>query len=73
MLPLRIQICLYMKVKDVIRLLEKDGWHLIRVKGSHHHFKHPEKENLITVPDHGRNDDLAKGTAHKIMKDAGLK
>ena len=62
-----------MKVKDLISLLEQDGWYLVRQRGSHMHYKHKEKPNLITVPNHGMNKDLAKGTENKILKDAGLK
>ena len=33
-----------MHSKDVIRIIEAEGWELIGTKGSHHHFKHPEKK-----------------------------
>jgi predicted RNA binding protein YcfA (HicA-like mRNA interferase family) len=39
-----------MKSSGVIKRLEGDGWYLARVKGSHHHFKHPTKPGLVTVP-----------------------
>lgn len=35
---------------EIIKRLEGDGWVLARVKGSHHHFKHPTKPGLVTVP-----------------------
>ena len=54
-------------------MLRKDGWELARQRGSHKQFKHPKKKGLVTVPDHGRNVDLAKGTANSILKQAGLK
>jgi predicted RNA binding protein YcfA (HicA-like mRNA interferase family) len=38
-----------MKISDIIRLLEADGWTLKRVTGSHRHFTHPEKPGLVTV------------------------
>ncbi len=57
-----------MKVKQIIKLLEKDGWHLVAQKGSHKQYKHP-----FTIPDHGQNKDLAKGTENSILKQAGLK
>ncbi|HEX3384161.1 MAG TPA: type II toxin-antitoxin system HicA family toxin [Mucilaginibacter sp.] len=44
-----------MKVKDIIKRLESDGWILVRQRGSHKQFKHPEKSDLITLPDHGSN------------------
>jgi predicted RNA binding protein YcfA (HicA-like mRNA interferase family) len=60
-----------MNSHKLIELLEEDGWQLVRVKGSHHHFKHPTKPNLVTVP-HPKKD-LPKGTWNSILKDAGLK
>ena len=35
--------------REVIRLIELDGWFLVRVKGSHHHYKHPEKKGIVTI------------------------
>jgi predicted RNA binding protein YcfA (HicA-like mRNA interferase family) len=61
-----------MKVREVVRMLEEDGWYLARTHGSHHQFKHPTKKGLVTVPGRG-NDDLAPGTLSSILKQAGLK
>jgi predicted RNA binding protein YcfA (HicA-like mRNA interferase family) len=53
-----------MKVRDLIRVLNKDGWYLVRTRGSHHQYKHPIKSGLVTVP--GRfGDDLAIGTLNR--------
>jgi predicted RNA binding protein YcfA (HicA-like mRNA interferase family) len=61
-----------MKVRDVITLLEKDGWFLDRTRGSHRQYKHPTKSGLVTVP--GKpGDDLAAGTLNSVLKQAGLK
>jgi len=61
-----------MKIRDVIKLLEKDGWYLSRTRGSHRQYKHPSKSGLITVA--GKpSDDLAPGTLNSIFKQAGLK
>ncbi len=61
-----------MKVKDVIKLLEGDGWYLVRTKGSHRQFKHPSKPGLVTVS--GKlSVDVPPGTLNSIMKQAGLK
>ena len=38
-----------MKVRDVIKILQDDGWYLDRIKGSHRQFKHPAKPGLVTV------------------------
>ena len=60
-----------MDSKQLIRVLERDGWFLARVKGSHHQFKHPVKLGLVTVkhPD----GDIPKGTINSIKKQAGWK
>jgi len=62
-----------MKVREVIRLIENDGWKLHRQKGSHKIYKHPDKKGIVVVPDHGLNSDLKKGTENSILKQAGLK
>lgn len=56
--------------KDLIKMLEADGWTLARVRGSHHHFRHPVKTGTVTVP-HPKKD-LKKGTLKSILKAAGL-
>jgi predicted RNA binding protein YcfA (HicA-like mRNA interferase family) len=38
-----------MKVKDLIKLIEKDGWYLVRTKGSHRQFHHPNKSGTVTI------------------------
>ena len=61
-----------MKVRDVIQLLEEDGWSAVRQRGSHRQFKHPRKSGLVTIA--GKpGDDLAPGTLNSILKQAGLK
>ena len=61
-----------MKVRAVIRLLERDGWYLARTRGSHRQYKHPEKRGLVTVA--GKpSDEFAPGTLASILKQAGLK
>lgn len=60
-----------MKVREVIKLIEKDGWYLARTRGSYRQFKHPVKSGLVTVP--GKtSDDLAPGTLNSILKQAQL-
>ena len=61
-----------MKVRDVIRMLEEDGWILARTRGSHRQYKHPVKRGLVTVP--GKpGEDLAPGTLNSVLKQAELK
>jgi predicted RNA binding protein YcfA (HicA-like mRNA interferase family) len=63
---------LWMKIRDVIKLLKKDDWYLSRTRGSHRQYKHPSKSGLITIA--GKpSDDLAPGTLNSIFKQAGLK
>lgn len=59
-----------MKSGALKKLVEKDGWHLVRTKGSHHHFKHPRKKGLVTIP-HPKKD-IPIGTVKSILKQAGL-
>ncbi|ALS63683.1 type II toxin-antitoxin system HicA family toxin [Pandoraea apista] len=59
-----------MNSSKIIRMLEDDGWKLARITGSHHHFKHPTKPLLVTVP-HPKKD-LPVGTVKSILKAAGL-
>jgi len=60
------------KVRDVIRQLEDDGWFLVATKGSHRQYKHPYRAGRVTIA--GKpNQDLAPGTYNSILKQAGLK
>jgi predicted RNA binding protein YcfA (HicA-like mRNA interferase family) len=61
------------KVKEIIRLLLDDGWYLAAQKGSHKQYKHLTKKGRVTIPDHGKNKEVAKGTENSILKQAGLK
>ncbi|AMS13845.1 MULTISPECIES: type II toxin-antitoxin system HicA family toxin [Pseudomonas] len=59
-----------MDSRYLIGQIVADGWYLVRVRGSHHHFKHPHKPGLVTVP-HPKKDLLRK-TAISILKQALL-
>lgn len=61
-----------MKVRDVIKLIEKDGWYLVETKGSHRQYKHPTKSGRVTIAGHPA-DDLAPGTLNSVLKQAQLK
>jgi len=61
-----------MKVKEVIKMIEQDGWFMIRVRGSHRQYKHHNKNGVVTIAGH-LNDDLAKGTLNSVFRQAGLK
>jgi predicted RNA binding protein YcfA (HicA-like mRNA interferase family) len=61
-----------MRIRDVIRLIERDGWFLAATRGSHRQYKHPSKPGRVTIA--GKpSDDLASGTLNSVLKQAGLK
>lgn len=60
-----------MKVREAIRLIERDGWHLVSIVGSHRQFKHQSKPGRVTIAGN-LGDDLARGTIRSIMKQAGI-
>lgn len=61
-----------MKVREVIKILEKDGWYKISSNsGSHLQFKHHYKKGKVTVPNH--IGDIKIGTLNSILKQSGLK
>jgi predicted RNA binding protein YcfA (HicA-like mRNA interferase family) len=63
-----------MKYRDVIKMLEDDGWFLERTVGSHMQFRHPSKPGTVTVSAGGKlGRDVPKGTMNSILKQAGLK
>jgi predicted RNA binding protein YcfA (HicA-like mRNA interferase family) len=60
------------KVSEVLRMLNDDGWYLVVTRGSHRQFKHLHKPGRVTVP--GKpSDELAPGTLNSIRKQAGFK
>jgi predicted RNA binding protein YcfA (HicA-like mRNA interferase family) len=60
------------KVRDVIRLIERDGWYLVATRGSHRQYKHASKPGRVTVAGKA-SDDLPPGTLNSILKQSGLK
>ncbi|MDZ7824959.1 MAG: type II toxin-antitoxin system HicA family toxin [Gammaproteobacteria bacterium] len=61
-----------MKVRDVIRVLEDDGWELVRQRGSHRQFRHSSRSGTVTVS--GKlGVDMPPGTLNNVLKQAGLK
>ena len=62
---------LILKVREIIKMIEEDGWYLVVTKGSHRQYKHPEKPGRITIAGHP-GDDLAPGTLHSIYKQAQM-
>jgi predicted RNA binding protein YcfA (HicA-like mRNA interferase family) len=60
------------KVRELIRMIEADGWRQVRQRGSHWQFKHPIKPGLVTIAG-SPADDLAAGTLNSVLKQSGLK
>jgi predicted RNA binding protein YcfA (HicA-like mRNA interferase family) len=61
-----------MKVKELLALLEADGWSQVRQKGSHRQFHHQTKPGTVTVS--GKPSvDVPPGTLNSVLKQAGLK
>ncbi|NMG83414.1 MAG: addiction module toxin, HicA family [Methanosarcinales archaeon] len=58
-----------MKVRDVIKIIELDGWYPVTVKGGHRQYKHPTKTGRVTIAGHPSHD-LAPGTSGSILKQA---
>jgi predicted RNA binding protein YcfA (HicA-like mRNA interferase family) len=61
-----------LKLRDLIRVIESDGWYLAVTKGSHRQYKHPMKPGRVTIAGH-LNDDIAPGTLNSVLKQAKLK
>ncbi len=60
-----------MKVREIIKILEEDGWYLDRTRGSHRQFKHSVKKGTVTV--NGKFSDEARpGTLKNIFKQSGI-
>ena len=57
--------------KALCKVVERRGWELKRVTGSHHIYTKQGSEVILSIPVHG-NRDLPTGTLKSIMKDAGL-
>lgn len=57
--------------RELIRIIEADGWQLVNVSGSHHQYRHPTKPGRVTIP-HPKKD-LPAGTVRGVFHQAGLK
>ena len=59
------------KVREAIRIIERDGWRRVRTRGSHRQYKHPEKPGRVTIAGHPGKD-LDIKTWYSILMQAGL-
>lgn len=60
-----------MRVREAIKIVEDDGWQLVRTRGSHRQYKHPTKSGLVTIPGN-LSKDLPPGLVKSILKQAAL-
>ena len=60
-----------MKVRDLLGLLQRDGWDVDRTRGSHRQLHHPTKPGTVTVSGHP-NDDVHPKTLKSVLRQAGL-
>jgi predicted RNA binding protein YcfA (HicA-like mRNA interferase family) len=58
------------KPKQLIRALERQGWELDRVRGSHYIMAHPDRDQIVPVPYHNR--DIKTGTLSGILSSTGI-
>ena len=61
-----------MKIRQIIKLIENDGWFLVAQVGSHRQYKHPLKKGRVTIPGN-TGDELPIGTLNSVFKQAGIK
>ena len=61
-----------MKVREVIKLIEEDGWREVRQRGSHRQYKHPNKPGRVTVPGN-LGDEVKPGTLASVLRQVGLR
>ena len=60
------------KVRDLVVLVEKDGWYRVHSKGGHQQYKHPVKKGRVTISGHPR-DDVHPKTLNSVLGQASLK
>jgi predicted RNA binding protein YcfA (HicA-like mRNA interferase family) len=60
-----------MKIRDIIKLIEQDGWFVVATRGSHRQYKRPSKPGRVTIAGHP-GDDISPGTLNSIRKQAQI-
>ena len=60
-----------MKHRDIVKLIEQDGWYWKRTNGSHSIYKHPTKPGIVVIAYHGSKD-VPEGTVKSILRQASL-
>ncbi|MCI0480732.1 MAG: type II toxin-antitoxin system HicA family toxin [Candidatus Dadabacteria bacterium] len=62
-----------MKVREIIKLIEKNGWYMVRHKGTNHRVFHHSTRKGIVIVSGNSGDEVPKGTLSAIKRQAGLK
>lgn len=60
------------KVRDVIKLIEDDGWYLVTIEGDHRQYKHLQKKGRVTIAGHPSKD-MPLGSYYSVLRQAGLR
>ncbi len=61
-----LKLYLLMKYRDILKMVEKDGWHLVSQEGSHRQYKHPVKRGRVTIAGHPSKE-AAAGTLNSCI------
>jgi len=61
-----------LKIREITKIIKKDGWYKVAQKGSHKQFKHLIKPGRVTIAGNP-GDDIATGTLNSVLKQAGIK
>jgi len=61
-----------MKTRDILRLIQDEGWYQVAQRGSHRQFKHPVKPGKVTIAGHP-SEEMDEGARKSIFKQAGIK
>jgi predicted RNA binding protein YcfA (HicA-like mRNA interferase family) len=61
-----------MKVRELIKIIEWDGWVQVRQRRSHRQFHHAKKPGTVTIAGQ-LSEEMPKGTRNSVLKQAGLK
>jgi predicted RNA binding protein YcfA (HicA-like mRNA interferase family) len=61
-----------MKYRDLIKMVEKDGWEHVRTKGSHRIYQHTQKPGILVLAPHSLGADVPTGILRVVLKQAGI-
>ena len=62
-----------MNFREIIKIIEKDGWYLARQKGSHMQYKHSVKKGVVTIAQHGKTKTIGPKMLKSILIQAKIK